>query len=306
MPLTTLFSCSVQTSDRCFIVQSSTSEWTKNQLLAEFSQQPNCKNASLPLSFALGWKLDPSWILQLGNRVQRCNALYVDVSGHGVCWSSLCALVSQYVMSHRSLLKRLLKNHIIYRHLRYLLFTLYEFLSISLHPFFTLSHHLFRSSFYCGLFNLFPKVGRFVKPRRPWACAKVSQTRPWVVECQCFGPKLLKHVFSAFFFASLVSLYHFFLGFHNVTQQASCSNPYFRETSLHLFNSLHHLFILFCPTVSVFYFLSKLGLGHTVSILVQRDIESLRCLWLETLRCKSIEDLMSIGWLKRSESRLSS
>lgn len=87
------------------------------------SQQPNCKNASLPLSFALGWKLDPSWILQLGNRVQRCNALYVDVSGHGICWSSLCALVSQYVMSHRSLLKRLLRNHIIYRHLRYFLFT---------------------------------------------------------------------------------------------------------------------------------------------------------------------------------------
>ena len=165
------------------------------------------------LSFALGWKLDPSWILQLGNRVQRCNALYVDVSGHGVCWSSLCALVSQYVMSHRSLLKRLLENHIIYRHLRYLLFTLYEFLSISLHPFFILSHHLFRSSFYCGLFNLFPKVGRFVKPRRPWACAKVSQTRPWVVECQCFGPKLLKHVFSAFFLHLWFHFITFFSGF---------------------------------------------------------------------------------------------
>ena len=101
-----------------YIVQSSTSEWTKNQLLAEFSQQPNCKNAFCPCHSPC-WKLDPSWILQLGNRVQRCNALYVDVSGHGVCWSSLCALVSEYVMSHRSLLNK----HIIYRHLRYFLFT---------------------------------------------------------------------------------------------------------------------------------------------------------------------------------------
>ena len=131
---------------------------------------PNCKNASLPLSFDLGWKLAPSSILQLGT---------VDVSGHGVCWSSLCALVSRYVTSHRPLLKGLLKSHIIYGHVRYFLFTnSFTYLYI-------VSSSLYRSSFYFALFISFQKwsLGGFVKPRRRWACAKVLQTRPRAVEC---------------------------------------------------------------------------------------------------------------------------
>ena len=143
-------------------------------------------------------------------------------------------------------------------------------------------------------------MGRFVKPRRPWACAKVSQTRPWVIECQCFGPTLLKHLFFRIFciFGFTSSLFYVFFSGFTMLHNKPLAQIHILGKPLCISLILFIISLSFSVQRSVCFFLSKLGLGHTVLILVQREIKSLRCLWLETLRCKSIEALMSIGWLK--------